>query len=150
MVTSLPNSVGFTCFPFRIASVCGSNTLSTLSTTCVSPPRTRALVCSTRVDNRPKFAQTTLNPLQPPLDRRGRRPHTLADATHHCGRVPHHAIGDAHQAAITADQCGLSEANASFLMEKPHESEPIIIRSACPKVVSRRANFRQKTAHTEN
>ncbi|MBI4519884.1 MAG: hypothetical protein HY701_03545 [Gemmatimonadetes bacterium] len=42
MVTSFPNSVGFTSFPFRIASVCGSKTLRTLPGTCVSPPMTRA------------------------------------------------------------------------------------------------------------
>jgi hypothetical protein len=40
----LPNSVGFAILPLRIASVCGSKTLSTLLGTCVSPPRSRARV----------------------------------------------------------------------------------------------------------
>ena len=43
--TSRPNSFGLCAFPLRMTSVCGSNKLSTLPTTCVFPRHTRSLVC---------------------------------------------------------------------------------------------------------
>src|SRR6187399_493675 len=44
ILTILPNSVGLLALPLRMTSLCGSNMLSTLSGTFVSPPKIRALV----------------------------------------------------------------------------------------------------------
>src|SRR2546426_10641992 len=99
--TSLPNSVGFTFLPLRIASVCDSNTLSTLpgmmrvalqhagTRLLQHAPGQRAHVLDLLAQSLHPLTPAGRQPLRPPL----RLPHRLTGLAPHGARGPPQLTG---------------------------------------------------------